>query len=76
MVGLYEFLLNFDVIETTTSIKSKLYSDAIAFMQNELDDDQKKKDVQFAIEEKPTKASAEEPSKEMTKDNKLAKPDI
>lgn len=46
MVGLYEFLLNFDVIETTTSIKSKLYADAIAFMQNELDDDQKKKEVQ------------------------------
>jgi ribosome-associated protein YbcJ (S4-like RNA binding protein) len=32
MVGLYEFLKNFDVIETTSQIKSKLYSDAIAYM--------------------------------------------
>lgn len=36
MVGLYDFLKNFDVIETTTQIKSKLYTDAIAYMQNEL----------------------------------------
>ena len=37
MVGLYEFLKNFDVIETTSQIKSKLYSDAIAYMQAELE---------------------------------------
>jgi len=33
MLGLYEFLRNFDVIETTTTIKGKLYTDAIAYMQ-------------------------------------------
>jgi ribosome-associated protein YbcJ (S4-like RNA binding protein) len=37
MAGLYEFLKNFDVIETTSQIKSKLYSDAIAYMQAELE---------------------------------------
>lgn len=43
MVGLYEFLKNFDVIETTSQIKSKLYSDAIAYMQAELDQENKLK---------------------------------
>lgn len=43
MVGLYDFLKNFDIIETTTTIKSKLYTDAIAYMQAELDEDAKKK---------------------------------
>jgi hypothetical protein len=43
MVSLYEFLKNFDVIEATTTVKSKLYTDAIAYMQNELDEDQKQK---------------------------------
>ena len=41
MVGLYEFLKNFDVIETTSQIKSKLYSDAIAYMQAELEQEKK-----------------------------------
>ena len=41
MVSLYEFLKNFDVIEATTTVKSKLYTDAIAYMQNELDEDEK-----------------------------------
>ena len=36
--GLYEFLRNFDVIEKTTQVKSQLYTDAIAYMQQELDD--------------------------------------
>lgn len=43
MVGLYDFLKNFDVISTTTQIKGKLYTDAIAYMQHELDEDQKLK---------------------------------
>ena len=37
MVSLYEFLKNFDVVETSTQIKSKLYTDAIAYMQQELE---------------------------------------
>jgi hypothetical protein len=41
MVTLYEFLKNFDVIEATTTVKSKLYTDAIAYMQSELDEDEK-----------------------------------
>lgn len=48
MVGLYDFLKNFDIIETTTTIKSKLYSDAIAYMQAELDGDAQKKLAQQA----------------------------
>lgn len=44
MVGLYDFLKNFDVIQTTTQIKGKLYTDAIAYMQHELENDQKEKD--------------------------------
>lgn len=32
MIGLYDFLKNFDIIETTTTIKSKIYTDAIAYM--------------------------------------------
>lgn len=46
MVGLYDFLKNFDIIETTTTIKSKLYTDAIAYMQAELNEDNKKKQLQ------------------------------
>ena len=37
MVGLYEFLMNFDLIESSTHIKSALYSSAIAYMQADLD---------------------------------------
>ena len=33
MNGLYEFLKNFDVISESTKVKSKLYTDAIAYMQ-------------------------------------------
>ena len=36
MIGLYAFLKNFDVIETSIQIKSKLYTDAIDYMQTEL----------------------------------------
>jgi len=46
MVGLYDFLKNFDIIETTTTIKSKIYTDAIAYMQAELHEDSKKGDDQ------------------------------
>lgn len=42
MIGLYDFLKNFDIIETTTTIKSKIYTDAIAYMQAELQEDTKK----------------------------------
>ena len=45
MVGLYDFLRNFDVIETTTTIKGKLYTDAIAYMQQELEHDQKQREL-------------------------------
>jgi hypothetical protein len=41
MTGLYDFLRNFDAIESTQSIKTKLYTDAIAYMQNELEEDAK-----------------------------------
>ena len=44
MFGLYEFLKNFDVIENTTQIKCKLYEDAIAHMQKELDEEKKVKE--------------------------------
>ena len=43
MFGLYEFLKNFDIIENTSQIKCKLYEDAIAHMQKELDEDKKAK---------------------------------
>jgi hypothetical protein len=43
MIGLYDFLKNFDIIETTTTIKSKIYTDAIAYMQAELQEDASKK---------------------------------
>ena len=32
MLGLYEFLKNFDVIENTTQIKCQIYQDAITYM--------------------------------------------
>lgn len=38
VIGLYEFIKNFDLIETTTQVKSQLYSDAIVYMQKELDE--------------------------------------
>ena len=33
MQNLYQFLKDFDMIEATTSIRCKIYSDAIKFMQ-------------------------------------------
>jgi hypothetical protein len=42
MVNFYDFLKNLDLIETTTNIKTKLYSDAIVYMQNELKEQNKK----------------------------------
>ena len=55
--GLYEFLKNFDVIEKTTQVKSQLYTDAIAYMQQELDEMNKEQPladekVEQAAEEK------------------------
>ena len=44
MFGLYDFLKNFDIIETTTTIKSKLYTDAISYMQAELQQEDKRKE--------------------------------
>ena len=32
MIQLYDFLRNFDIIEATTTIKSKLYTDGISYM--------------------------------------------
>jgi hypothetical protein len=45
MVGLYDFLKEFDVIDATYQIKGKLYTDAIAYMQQELEQDQKQRDL-------------------------------
>ena len=45
MFGLYEFLKNFDIIENTNQIKCKLYEDAIAHMQKELEEEKKSKEV-------------------------------
>ena len=62
MVGLYEFLKNFDVIENTTQIKCKLYQDAIAYMQHELDEERKQsgqKDKK-SIEQEEAPKSAEQ----------------
>jgi hypothetical protein len=41
MIGLYEFLKNFDVIENTNQMKCKIYQDAIVYMQNELEEEKK-----------------------------------
>ena len=51
MIGLYDFLRNFDVLETTQQIKGKLYTDAISYMQHELDSDQKQKLIKKNNEE-------------------------
>ena len=45
MYGLYDFLKNYDLIEKTTQIKGKLYEDAIIYMQKELEEDQKAKEL-------------------------------
>lgn len=62
MVSLYEFLKNFDVIEATSTVKSKLYTDAIAYMQNELDEDQRQKAVK--VEQAPVAPEAIEGQEE------------
>jgi len=51
MCSLYEFLKNFDVIEKTTDIKSKLYTDAIKYMQTELEEDQKARELKKQAKE-------------------------
>ena len=48
MVGFYDFLHKFDVIDATYQIKGKLYTDAIAYMQQELEQDQKQRDARQA----------------------------
>ena len=45
MFSLYDFLKNYDVIEKTTDIKSKLYTDAIKYMQTELEQDKKAMEI-------------------------------
>ena len=37
MFSLYEFLKNYDMIQTSKQIRNKLYKDAIAYMQQELE---------------------------------------
>ena len=60
MFGLYEFLQNFDVIEQTTTIKGSLYKQAIAYMQNELEEEEKIKNMRkegqssSLVEEEPS----------------------
>lgn len=56
MVNLYDFLRNFDMLETTTQIKTKLYTDAIAYMQNELEEDRRQREL------RQTSSPAEESS--------------
>lgn len=45
MVGFYDFLKEFDVINATYQIKGKLYNDAIAYMQQELEADKKQREI-------------------------------
>lgn len=45
MYGLYDFLKEYDYIEKTTQIKGKLYEDAITYMQKELEEDKKARDL-------------------------------
>lgn len=51
MVKLYEFLKEFDVIETSTQIRSKLYSEAIKYMQHELEAEQRQREMAKQKEE-------------------------
>jgi hypothetical protein len=75
MVGLYEFLKNFDVIENTTHIKCKLYQDAIAYMQNELDEGQKANDAKIdeVLEQPPISAEQDVKDKKSSKASKQSK---
>ena len=45
MFSLYEYLKNFEVIETATTIKGKLYKEAIVYMQKELDEDERAREL-------------------------------
>jgi len=36
MLGLYDFLKNFDLLEQTTQVRTKLYTEAITLMKQEL----------------------------------------
>ena len=52
MHGLYDFLRNLDIIEATTEIKGKLYTEAIAYMQQELDDQKRREKAASPNKEK------------------------
>jgi len=75
MVGLYEFLKNFDVIENTSQIKCKLYQDAIAYMQSELDEEQKLSEAkkEAAEEHPPISAEQDVQNKKSSKSQKQSK---
>ena len=45
MLSLYEYLKNFEVIETATHIKGKLYQEAIVYMQKELEEEDRAKEL-------------------------------
>jgi len=61
MVNLYEFLKDFDVIDATYQIKGKLYTDAIAYMQQELEQDQKQREIRSKEKENSKSESTEAP---------------
>lgn len=44
MVSFYNFLKDFDVIEATTQFKTKLYTEAIQFMQQELEQEKQQRE--------------------------------
>lgn len=54
MKDLYDFMANFDMIEQSTNIKSKLYTDAIQYMQEEI-----KKDKENLAKRKKSAAETE-----------------
>lgn len=60
MVHFYEFLKEFDVIDATYQIKGKLYTDAIAYMQQELEQDQKQRETRQKEMEETKKAQKAE----------------
>ena len=45
MVSFYNFLMEFDAIDASYQVKGKLYTDAIAYMQQELEQDQKQREI-------------------------------
>ena len=54
VIGLYEFVKSFDLIEATTWAKSRLYTDAIVHMQKELDEIRGEQEVQRDSSSKST----------------------